>query len=910
MAVGDHDGPDRPDHPPGYPQGWESTCVLADGATAFVRPVEPDDTDALGELFEGLSDESLYLRFFSPGRNFSDARLRALTTVDYVTDMSFVALSGGELIGAAMYSRSSQLPSEAEVAFTIRDRDHGRGIGTLLLELLAAYASTVGVTRFTAMTLTQNDKMLGVFAGSGWTMTRTLDHGVWELAFDIDERADDAILERERRADVEGVRRALEPGSVAVIGAGRDPDSLGNRILANIVAAQFRGTVFAVNPDATEVCGLPAFPTVAAIGSPVDLAVVVVPAAAVAGVLRECGDAGVRAAVLITAGFAEAGDHGAAGQQELLGVARRYGMRLIGPNCMGVLNTAGDVRLDATFARSRPRPGHIGVLSQSGALGVAMLARFEELGLGLSSFVSVGNKIDLSGNDFLQYWHEDGATEVVALYLESFGNPRKFVRVSERVSRDVPIVAVKGGRTMAGKRAAASHTAAIADDDSLVDELFRRTGVLRVDTLDELYDTVRALASQPVPDGRRLAIVGNSGGPGILAADAAVAAGLDVPVLGEATRARLRDVLPEHAAVDNPVDVAAAGGPAEYAAAIRIVLDSADVDALLVVHTDVTGRTDVVEAIAGAAAGATKPVLATLLSDTAPDAVLRDAGGGREVPVYRSPEAPVRALARIARYGEWRRRPPSGAVEVDGTDRPTARRLVQRVLASSRDGRWLEPAEVAELAAAYGLPLLAQELVHDADGAADAARRLGLPVAVKVNAPAISHRGDLGGVALALRDEEEVRSAYASVASRFAGLMDGVVVQPMSEPGVEMIVGAVNDPEFGPVVGVGMGGAAAALVRDRAIRIAPVGADDAHDAIRSLRTFGLLDGHRGTPRADVEALADVMVRLGLAAKDLPDLAEAVLDPVVARPDGVTVVHARIRLRPAPRLIAPIRRRVR
>ncbi|MFO7590483.1 MAG: GNAT family N-acetyltransferase [Acidimicrobiia bacterium] len=894
-----------------YPDAWTTDVVVADGGVVRLRPLRPDDGPNLLDLASRLSDEALYYRFMSPFRPETDADVAPFLDLDYRERFALGAELGGKLVAVGRYMSEADRAS-AEVAFVVEDRHQQRGIGSLLLEHLAAIARSNGITRFHASTLGDNEKMLRVFADAGYQVHRTLEQGVWEVNFGLDDSSVEAVTVRERTAEAASVARVLAPRSVAVIGASRRPGSIGNTVFRNIIDGDFAGVVYPVNHTADSVAGVKAYASIDAIPDPVDLAVIVVPADLVAGVLDAAGDAGVGAAVIITAGFAEIGPEGARAQTELVQIAHRHGLRLVGPNCVGVINTAEDVRLNATFAPTEPERGTIGFASQSGALGLAILEVAGDLGLGLSSFVSLGNKADISGNDLLQYWEQDAATEVALLYLESFGNPRKFSRLARRFCRTKPLVVVKSGRSEAGRRAASSHTAALASSDVLADTLFRQAGITRVTTLEQLFDVARLVAHQPLPRGRRVAIVGNSGGPGILAADACAGAGLVVAELAQSTQDRLRGLLPPGAAVSNPVDLVASGTGANYESALQAVLDDDGIDAILVIFTDtsVTDPADVVTAIQRVAqVGAAKPIAATFLSgDVGRSIATRDADGRRrDVPVFPFPEAPAIALGHIAALAEWRQRPLGVIPKLEGVDQAAARVLASRTAARTTEGAWMGTDELAELLGCFGIPFVESIVVSSPDEARAVASRLGRPVALKVVSDTIQHKSDVGGVVLDV-DVEDVERHYAEMAERLGTAMTGVLVQPMVGPGVEVIVGAVDDPSFGPVVMFGLGGTAVELFADRAFSIVPLTDLDAAELVRAPRSSALLRGHRGSQPVDLAALEDLVLRVSRLADNVPELAELDLNPVIARPDGVFVVDARARLEPDhDPLVQPIRR---
>jgi acyl-CoA synthetase (NDP forming) len=604
---------------------------------------------------------------------------------------------------------------------------------------------------------------------------------------------------------------------------------------------------------------------------------------------------------MITAGFAETGGDGAAVERELVRLAHRHGMRMIGPNCMGVINTAPSVGMNGTFAPVAPLPGRVALCSQSGAIGIAALERSSRLGLGISSFVSVGNKADVSGNDLLQYWEDDSGTDVILLYLESFGNPGKFHRIAQRVACRKPILAVKSGRSRAGSRGASSHTAALASPDQAVDALFRQTGVIRVDTMEQLFDTAAVLAHQPLPGGRRVAIVGNSGGPGVLAADACEAAGLDVPELARATQDALSGVLPPAAGVRNPVDMMASAGPSTYQETLRILIADPDIDAVIVVCTPTHAAPvpAIAEALAEVAGEhCAKPLVANLVGVEGIPETLR---GERAIPCFPFPETAAQALARAAWYGEWRRRPIGEISTLDGIDLRAARKLVADFLAGQPDGGWLDPVVAADLLAAFSIPVTPLAYATSSAEAADAAARVAGPVALK--AAGVLHKTDVGGVRLGLASPEAVAVAYDDMAVRLEAAgqpMVGAHVQAMVPPGVETIAGVVRDPSFGPLVIFGLGGVAAELVGDTALKVAPLTDRDAAELVQGLRSSPLLFGYRGSAPTDTAALEDLLLRLSVLGQQVPELAELDLNPVIAGADSAVVVDWRMRLAPAAR----------
>jgi acetyl coenzyme A synthetase (ADP forming)-like protein len=883
--------------PRDYPTAWAVDAVLADGGTVHIRPIRPDDAPAHRAFFSRLSMETIYFRFFSAKRELTDAEVQHFTTVDYQDRMAFVAYLQDEMIAVGRYDRLAT-SDRAEVAFAVADEHQGRGVASLLLEYLAAYALDNGITRFSADTLAENHRMLDVFNAAGFRReSQSTSAGVVRLTFDI-EPTGTSLATVERRAwtaGVQSISRILRPRSVAVVGAGRDPHNIGHSVVRNLVGGGFTGPVYPINPNAVAIDGVPCFPSIEDVGGPVDLAVLVIPAEKCLEVVDACARKGVHGLVVISSGFAEVSAAGAALQTELLMRAHRGGMRVVGPNCFGVINTADDVRLDTTFASRMPVPGSIAFASQSGALGIAILERSVMAGLGLSSFVSMGNQCDVSSNDLLRYWNQDGHTRAILLYLESFGNPRAFARVAPVVSRTTPVVVVKSGRSTAGTRAAASHTAAMASPDTVVDALFRQAGVIRVDTVEELLDCGALLANQPSLAGRHLAIVGNAGGAAVLAADACAAVGLTVPEFDEATQRTLRELAGPNAGVSNPVDLGAGATPHLFGLALGTALASPSIDGALVILAPVASvkADDVAQAVAAVGAGSRPVVFVHLGSDVVP-ATLRQ--GSRVIPCYAFPERAVRALGRIADHSAWRNRAEGHVAALDRIDLASARAVVDAYLNGQPEGGWLPPLHAATLLRAFGIPTVDEMRVGSASEAATAARRLGFPVVLKAVGDKILHKSDVGAVRLGISTSAEVRDAFIELSTRLGDAMQSAVVQPMLR-GVELIAGVVSDPSFGPVVMFGSGGTAVELFGDRVFRILPLTDDDATEMVRSIRGAPLLFGHRGAPACDVPAVQDVLLRVARLADEVPQLAEMDLNPLIATPRGASAVDARIRLGP-------------
>jgi len=883
-------------------------AILRDGASIEIRAVVPDDRALLVSLFERMSPSSMRHRFFGAKRGLTETELRFLigNGTSHVVLAAVVRRDSAEtFLGAARYVVLDDEPGVAEVAFEVADAEQGRGIGTLLLDHLARIARARGFVKFRADVEADNSAMLQVFSRSGFTVREACSQGTYQVEFPIagDERFLAAAAERERIAAGRSLRALFAPASVAVIGASRSRGTIGRAILDNLIADGFRGPIYPVHPAATEIAGLRCYPSVTAVGAPVDLAIVVVPSAGVEAVIRDCAAAGVRGAVVISAGFAEVSGAGREVEHRLRDIARHGGMRMVGPNCMGVLSTDPAVRLNATFSPVSPPAGNVSMATQSGALGLAMIDHARSLQLGLADFASIGNKADVSVNDLLSYWHDDPRTRVIALYLESFGNPRAFARLAPQVARQRPIVAVKSGRSAAGTRAASSHSAALASLDVGIDALFAQTGVIRTDTLEQLFDVVALLSSQPVPAGKRVGVVTNAGGPGILLADACEAHGLSLPSLAPETLEALRAILPAQAGLSNPIDMIASASPAQYEAAIELVGRDPNVDAVIAIYIPVlvTQPEDIAGAIARGAAAvpADKPIATVFMSSKGTPPVLASGARGA-IPSYSFPENAAMALAAAARYGAWRAQP-QGAYFALPADREQAiRAWVRRWRAAHRAGGWLALDEIAALLGLAGIALAEHRTTEPtAAAAAAAAAELGGPVVLKAIAPGLLHKTDAGGVALGLEGADAVTAAAEAMRERFAqrgAPVSGFIVQrQLARGGVEALVGVTHDPSLGPLLVAGIGGVAVELYKDVAFRVTPVSDLDATAMLDQLRGRALFDGFRGSPAVDRAALLDVLVRVSALVELVPELMELDLNPVVVLAHGAVAVDARLRL---------------
>ena len=889
--------------------------ILRDGSTAVIRPATLNDYKALQEFFARLSPESRRHRFLTTTQPPADLVRSFCDTSkpERLFTLVVTRSSGGAdtIVGAASYiARDSQT---AEVAFAVDDQFQGRGLGTQLLERLALLAIRRGFTRFWAVTERENRSMIEVFRRSGFPVKETFDGGFVEVDFAVAPTQSSVELSeiRDRVFTAASLRPFFKPNAVAVVGASRNPQSIGYRLLDALISSRFQGAVYPVNPNARVVGSIRAYPSVSALPEQVDLAVIAVPRDVVLSAVDDCATRGVRALVVITAGFSEASDADGAGkrlQQALLDKVRGYGMRMVGPNCMGLLNADPAVQLNASFSPLFPPPGRLAMSSQSGALGLAILALAVQRHLGLSTFVSVGNKADVSSNDLLQYWEVDDNTDVILLYLESFGNPRRFARIARRVSRTKPIVAVKSGRTTAGRRAAGSHTAALASNDTAVDALFHQTGVIRAETLDEMFDIAATLGSQPMLAGRRIGIITNAGGPGILCTDACEAGGLLVPEPSDKTKTRLREFLPGAASVSNPIDMIASAGPESYRKTIEVMLSSNEFDALVIIYipVDRNGANAYAAAIrdgvkAGRAAGAVgKPVLACMMaSDELQSSLKLD---NERIPTYAFPESAARVLSKIAGYSEWRKQPLGIVPGFDDINEKAARTIIENALRERGPG-WLTVEEARSVLDAFRIPQVPGGVAATADGAVDIAHKVGYPVAVKLASHSIVHKTDIDAVRLNLKDAESVRAAFEEIqkalkASGRLAEMDGVLVQPMISGGVELMIGVTDDPLFGPLVGFGLGGIHVEIMADVQFRVTPLTDRDAADMVRAIRGYRLLEGYRGHPPADIKAIEEVLLRVSLMVERLPEIEELDMNPIFALPPGkgCRVVDARLRVR--------------
>jgi acyl-CoA synthetase (NDP forming)/GNAT superfamily N-acetyltransferase len=905
------DQPDPQDaaHRP-YPVHWEADVVLRDGGTAHIRPIGPDDAGRLVGFYEQVSDESKYYRFFAPYPRLSDRDVHRFTHHDYDDRVGLAATVGGEFIATVRYDRtdedgrsvSGRAGTRAEVAFLVQDAHQGRGVASALLEHIAAVARERGILHFTAEVLPANRKMVKVFTDAGYTQQRSFADGVVHLDLDLEPTTESVqvMRSREHRAEARSVQRLLRPESVAVIGTGRRPGGVGRTLLRNIAAGGFTGRLYAVNhsfpPGGTDLDGIPGHRSVREItdgGGSVDLAVVAVPAERVPQAVADCGEAGVRGLVVVAAGYSETGPEGRERQRELVRQARSHGMRVIGPNAFGVLNTAPAVRLNASLSPEMPHHGRLGLFTQSGSIGIALLSGLHRRGAGPSSFVSAGNRADVSGNDLLQYWQDDPDTDAVLMYLESFGNPRKFTRLARRTAAAKPVVVVKGA--LHSGSVPAGHSVPVTRiPDSTVSALFRQAGVIRVDTVTELLDAGLFLALQPLPAGDRVAILGNSESLGLLTYDAALTAGLRPAA---------------------PLDLTTVAAPADFAAALTRALADPGTDAVVVTaiprvgteepsgHPDPEAGDDpqLAGALRRAATGAKPVAVVHLALDAFAERLGAPGGEGTRIPAYRAPDRAVRSLAEAAGYAAWRAgaAEPGRVPEFDDIQEAAAADDVRRLLpedAPPQQEITLSDQDAATLLGRYGITVRRALPAPDADAAVAAAASLGYPVVLKTTAPHLRHRADLGGVRLDLADEGDLRRAYDELTARLGGPAELLpVVQAMAPRGVDTVVRAGMDPAAGAVLSFGLAGAPSELLGDVAHRLVPATDRDAADLVRSIKAAPLLFGWRGAEPVDTGALEALLLRVSMLADDLPEVVAVLLEPVVVAPRGLTVLGATVRL---------------
>lgn len=867
--------------------------LLIDGSIAAVRGLQRADARELFDLLDQASDDSSRRRFFGLNRASGHAYASGLLDAQPETSIALVAYRHGKLVGLASAEVSGP---EAEVSFLVADDVHGLGLGSLLLEHLAAMSRARGITTFTAEVLTENHPMLRVFADAGFVATKR-SHGAsvsWTISTSPSDSALAAADRRERTAETKSLSPLLYPRSVAVIGVRRDGAGIGNAVLSSITHGGFTGDTYVVHPSATDVGGVATYSSLKNIPAHIDVAVVTVPAEHALETVWDAATAGVSAVVIVTSGFGELGATGRTLQANILQVARDHDMRIVGPNCLGLLCNDEAISLHATFSSSVPPPGGLAIASQSGGVGIALLDRAKKLGLGVQSFVSLGNQPDVSGTDLLAAWRDDPRVVAAALYLESFGNPRKFARLARNFSERKPLLAVVGGRSVGGARAGASHTAAAATPVLGIEAIFAQAGVIHCRSAEELVHTARVLTEQPLPQGPRVAILSNAGGIGILAADCAADLGLDVPELSDELKAKVERHLSGTIGFGNPIDLGASASSEDTAAVIKLLVETGEVDAVLaaIIPTSVADPTPLVTAVNTARrADPDRPVLLVAMGGLrVPPGALED------VTVFDTPEDALGALGHVVRYAAWRASPRDPWVEDDQDRAYTARVVASRLVAEApAAGQWLAVQAQEELLGPFGISPVG-EVANGPAEAVDAADRIGYPVAIKVADPNVVHKTDRGLVRVGVNSPSAVGDAVEHFSAELNTDSVEILVQPVLT-GVELALGLVRHPTFGPLVMVAAGGVATAILADQAFLMPPITTRDANRALMSLRTWPLLQGYRGSAPVDLSALERLIVNLGHLADDVPEIVELDMNPVLASTNGVTLVDIKVRLKP-------------
>lgn len=869
-----------------YPEYWEADVVLRDGGTAHLRPIHPSDADAVQTFHVGQSQKSIYMRFFAFKSKLSARELKRFTEVDYKDRVALVITIGGEIMGIGRYDRLDD-PEEAEVAFNISDAHQGRGIGSILLEHLAAAARENGIRKFSAEVLPENRKMLMVFSDAGYDVKRHFDDGVVSLEFNIDptDKSRAVMESREHRAEARSIQELLAPSSVAVIGASRKWGTVGYQLLEHIIEGGFTGPVYAINPEAFELAGMLSFARLSEVPGPVKLAIIAVPYAEVPKVVEECGAAGVKGIVVATAGYADDGERGLARQRELVRQARANGMRVIGPASLGIMNTNPAVSLNASMAPSLGRRGGLGLFSQSAAIGVSLYAASSRRRVGISTFLSAGNRADVSGNDMMQYWEDDADTTAVGLYLESIGNPRKFSRLARRLARTKPVIVAKSDAMGLPPGHAVRTTQAPPE---ALDAMMRQAGVIRVETIEQLMDVAQIVSSQPLPKGPGIAVFSNSRALGKVVADSAAVQGLGV----------VRIV------TDVDLDTGMSVALPALRHSLQEVLTADTVHAVVVALLPAHGLT--VEKIAGVLAecsvAAGKPVVAAFSGLLDPsiyvEGMVGDDAGSPVVPCYSNPGAAVAALGSVVRYAQWLDRDQGLFVEPEGCDPDGTHDELERLLdkVGGEQLLRLDAETAAGLLARYGIRVVPSVGFDTPDEAVAAADRLGWPVALKTTDPALRHRLDLGGVRLDIQDAESLRRNVLEMRKSLERYgSPSLEVQTMAPVGQACTFRAIEDPLLGPVVSFGLAGDAVNLLDDWAHRVPPLSGSDLHDFIRAPRASRKLFGYQGLPAVDARALEDLAARLTRLKDNHPEIALVDFNPVLAGPEGASILAADVRI---------------
>ena len=885
-----------------YPRQWEADVLLRDGRAAHLRPITPADAEKIADFQSSLSPESIYFRYFTLRGDLTPKELKQLTTVDHDRRVALVLTLGPQIIGVGRYEATGA--TEAEIALTVRDNHQARGVGSILQEHLAAAGRERGLRTFVGTVLSENSRMLDVFADAGFEAQQQVDDGMVSVSIDLEptEQSLRVMEAREHRAEAVSIKQLLSPQSVVLVGVSVREGTFGHTLLRNILDAGFTGELSVVHPSAESIAGVKAYPSVRDVPGSIDLAIIAVPAERVLNVARACSEKDARAIVVISSGFAEAGEEGRELQRQLVQVARGRGMRVVGPNCLGIINTAGEVQLNASLAPAMPPRGRIGFFSQSGALGIALLETVRRRGLGVSTFVGAGNRADVSGNDVLQYWEEDPDTDVILLYLESIGNPRKFTRLARRISRHTPIVAMKTGGSMQARPLGHAVRRSSLPPAAL-EALFTQSGVIQTETLNHLFDVSQVLSFQPLPQGSTVAIVGNSDALGSLAADAAQARGLEV--------------------LDQSVSLGASATAGDFDGALAGLLDDPAVDSILAIFVPPlsTAGEGAVEAIAHAGARLVKPVVATVVG-VGPDGassvellMRRDAAGvpmQGSVPAFFSVEEAIRAIAAVTDYSTWRHEPAGLMPEFDDLRIHDAGAMLESIMGDSLtqvgDERMLDENQAAGLLGCYGIDLWPSAHVTSEDQAVELSQTLGYPVGLRLSDPELAGRADLGTQRLNLESDAAVRTAFRRLQNRFGVKAERMTLQRMAQPGVACVVGSIEDPLFGPVVSFGISGITSELLGDRAYAIPPLTDVDAARIIRAPRAAPMLLGGFGAGEQALAELEELILRVSVMVDEHPEISDVVLDPVLVSSKGLAVLGAKMSVKvPQARTESPVRR---
>ena len=895
-----------------YPSQYETDVLLQDGSSIFLRPIRPQDADQCTLLINRLGRGTYFIRFDHSLTGVTTDDARRFCTVDYVTVFSVIAevLRSGkkEIVAMGRYYKHPQRPS-AEVFILVDAQYQNKGLATQILELLSTVARENGIVTFEADVQADSKPALSLLNNIGFHVTSVQEGNIYHIIMPIvpTQRMQRKEQERERTATIASIKALLYPRSVAVIGASRTPGTVGYSLVRCLIDSRFTGAIYPINASSEVVQSIKAYPSILQVPGEVDLAIIAVPAAIVARVAEECGSKGVHSMIVISDGFKESGPEGAILERELREIALGHGMRVVGPNCMGVINTDPAISMNGTFSTIYPSAGNISFLSQSGAMGVVILDYARSLNTGIATFFSVGNRIDVSANDLLQYWEQDPRTKVILLYLESFGNPQKFVRIMRSVSAKKPVVVVKSGKTAAGSKAASSHTGSLATSEVVTEALFRQTGMVRVSAIEELFDVANLLSNQPLPKGRRLVIVTDGGGPGILAADAATERGLVLPEVSPELAAKIKPHLKRSVRVNNPLDTTPQVTVEDFAAIMELFAEDKGNDAVLAIFIPpvIAEEKDIAEALRKVVPifrRHNKPLLACFLGQKGFQSKLGTPG--HYVPSYAFPENAVSALAKAVEYSERKTKPKGVIPRIIGIKHEKAQQILVNTLSRSvQRPLWLSPEEITNLLNCYGIRFAVPRFANTPAEAASAAAAIGFPVAVKLASATITHKTDVGGVVLDVKSDIEAGQAFKDIKTRLAQIgrekeMDGVTVQPMVSEGIEAIIGVSHDPSFGPLIMFGMGGINAELIKDVAFRLHPLTDLDARELIGSIKMARLFEGHRGSPPSDIASLQDLLLRLSALVEDCPQISELDFNPVKVLPQGqgYWVVDARIAVR--------------